>query len=256
MADTFSGIQPRSFALSLIIILFCICTSCSSPTKSPDVSTDLILDCLLYIPAVPLPPETPENAANPGFIITMACCQQVDSMRSTLEEWFQRLREDSTRATVHRSSSIDYEWLPEHVEAEVKWKWLHSDAVSTVTLYVWLQDLEVSTDDVFPFLMLWDGRAFASAYPDSAYGLSPVHGFAEGIDRGAHTYYTCFGWDTGTETIGFHASANGWITGLVDSTSGGGHLTKKLNLFTYFYAFWDTLGHGRCHWGGEERYDW
>jgi len=228
------------YTISLIYAITFL--ACSNPATFKHYPDTLILEYLSSLPELTYPLETESNKDNYGFILTKSYCENVAELMAPFKSFINLLIDSKISAQQNRVPSIDYHSIPEGTLAELKWVSPHIDNISSVTLFVWLVDSDVTSDDRYDYLVLWNGPAYEAADLDSAYGFI-LPGLNQGLIRGLNWR---IGWAVNPIGIRYNALSQSWIASVLDSTSGGGTLVREVGLIgaDLFQAFWDTLGHG------------
>ncbi|MFC1529895.1 hypothetical protein ACFL6R_04160 [Gemmatimonadota bacterium] len=231
--------QDSWLFLILIVGTVAACTDINEPLE---VSEDVVLELLVTIPEIPVPPETEQNKDNEAFLLVTSYCQDVIGLRYPYVDNISSIRDENLKARIKASPSIAYEAIPQGVVAELRWVLEHSDNQSSLMLYVWLTDLEVSPDDELTYLLLRNGPIYEFSMIDSINGsISPSASL--GLIR---SHLCRVQWQNGPVGISTSALSESWTSSLIDSIDGGGSLYRQIGLgLNPFYAYWDTSGHGR-----------
>ena len=214
--------QKPGAVIGSVVLLLAVSLSCSSPTRSTGSE---ILQQLLDIPSTSFPPETVENASDPGFITATEYLQDLlDQFYFYYRCWVEPFLEEKIS--------------PKRIDGALQWQCLREvttpeTVILTVvpgdTLEFYIQRIGSDWPRNMNFM---EGRVI----PDIEEGFVSVAGNELGWMPTTEGYRLSHIWLLG-----------GWenpITVAVDSTAGGGYLEKYEGLNIRFKANWDKLGHG------------
>lgn len=234
----------RVFILTILLSLIC---TCSSPTDDNEASIneagELILFQLLeYLPAIPLPVRTAENASNPGFIYTTErVSKYLNEFMYCLPYWIELFRDEGI--------------APEKIGPSFQWQMTWPDSADqSVVLTVTPGDSLLFSIDVEGFDWTPDQYHEGFVIPNHVFGrLFANDGVREWkwsnlpshIRGGGQYYYT-------HEPLEFQGGMSAAIAVI---TSGGGYIIENQGQSTQLSADWYGLGHGnwssQTHGSGE-----